>query len=321
MRENMRECVELINRLISGVSLNLNLNNADRLTRLVSEYKADFKRGFTASGNVYALRRVLAQLNPNDVIKDRAGGIGLYKYLCRGIEFKTELESVSEYIAKMKPIAVLRGSAEDRRYIVDNISLGKELPTAIEICEKPLTQSGFIINSGVNYNAMALKISEYSGFAEVAESIIERGYIWDNIRLQGGAYGGGCGFLRNNTMYMYSYRDPQLEKTVELFKRVGDYLAKIKFAKGEFERFAIGSASELMKPVKNKTINLTVLSQAILERSKDRETEIVKQRISCTPKDIQRIGEMLTDRVNEATFTTLGGDEVEKMYGNCEKLI
>jgi hypothetical protein len=168
---------------------------------------------------------------------------------------------------------------------------------------------------------MALKIPNYSGFAEVAESIVERGYIWDNIRLKGGAYGGGCGFLRNNTMYMYSYRDPQIERTMEVFKRVGDYLAKTEFTKSEFERFAIGSASELLKPKKNKTVNLAVLSQAILERNLERETELVKQRLNCTPEDIRRIGETIAAGIDTASFTTLGGEAVEKIYGKCEKLM
>jgi hypothetical protein len=319
MRENIRECIGLINKLTGG--LELALGDTDRLERLISEYRSDFKRGFTASGNVYALKRALARLNPNDVLKDKAGGIGQYEYICTHNSFVQEIIRVSEYIAKNKPIVVLRGSNEDRKYIVEHIEPGCELPKAVEIREKPLKQSGFIISGGVNYNAMALKMPDYSGFAEVAESIVERGYIWDNIRLKGGAYGGGCGFLRNNTMYMYSYRDPQIERTMEVFKRVGDYLAKTEFTKSEFERFAIGSASELLKPKKNKTVNLTVLSQAILERNLERETELVKQRLNCTPEDIRRIGEVIADRVDTSVFATLGGDEVEKIYGKCEKLM
>jgi hypothetical protein len=318
MRENMRECVELIKRLISGIRL----NDTDRLARLISEYKADFKRGFTASGNVYALKRVLAQLNPNDVLKDKAGGIGLYQYLGSGIDFLHELIEVSEYIAKTKPIAVLRGSTSDRRYIIENIPLGDTLPKAVKINEKPLSQTGFIIPGEVNYNAVALKMPCYNGFAEVAESIIERGYIWDNIRLKGGAYGGGCGFLRNNTMYLYSYRDPQLKATMETFKRVGDYLSTLKLTESEFERFAIGSISELLKPRKNKTVNLTVLSQAILERSLDTETELVKQRLGCTQSDIRALGKTISDKINSAalTSTTLGGNGIAAWYEKYESL-
>lgn len=319
MRENIAECVGLINRFISGISF----ADGEKLNRLVTEQRANYQRGFSAMGNIYAVKRCLASLNYNDVLKDKAGGVGMYLWLCSPGDFSRVAQKVSDYIKNAKPIAVLRGNMSDKKYICENIELGNSLPPTVDISEKKVKAAGYIINSRVNYSALALKIPCYNGFMEVAESIIEKGYIWDKIRLEGGAYGGGCRFLRNNSMYMYSYRDPQLQKTIAAFNRVGQYLSELKLTKSEFERFAIGSAAELLKPVKNKTVNLRVLSQVLLGREYDKELENVRERLECSPDNIREIGLMLMENMDKAQSVSFGGDRIKDCFGadNCTRLV
>ena len=45
-------------------------------------------------------------------------------------------------------------------------------------------------------------------------------YLWINVRVKGGAYGCMGGSSRNGDFYMVSYRDPNLEKTNDIYTRV-----------------------------------------------------------------------------------------------------
>ena len=67
---------------------------------------------------------------------------------------------------------------------------------------------------------------EYTGRLQVLKTILGYDYLWNNIRVLGGAYGCMSGFSRNGDSYLASYRDPNLEKTIEVFEGVPEYIEK-----------------------------------------------------------------------------------------------
>lgn len=80
--------------------------------------------------------------------------------------------------------------------------------------EKDLKNEGFKTASQVQYVAIAGNFEDagykYDSSLSVLKIIFSYGYLWENVRVKGGAYGAMCSFLRNGTCYMSSYRDPNL---------------------------------------------------------------------------------------------------------------
>ena len=50
------------------------------------------------------------------------------------------------------------------------------------------------------------------------------GYLWNAVRVQGGAYGTGMGARLNGNLFSYSYRDPNLENTRAAYCGMADFL-------------------------------------------------------------------------------------------------
>ena len=48
--------------------------------------------------------------------------------------------------------------------------------------------------------------------------ILSYDYLWQNVRVKGGAYGCMSNFNRIGEGYLISYRDPNLEKTMEIYE-------------------------------------------------------------------------------------------------------
>ena len=71
-----------------------------------------------------------------------------------------------------------------------------------------VARCGNFVESGFNY----------TGALKVLKVIFSYDYLWNNIRVKGGAYGCMSGFSRNGDMYMVSYRDPNLKKTNEIYE-------------------------------------------------------------------------------------------------------
>lgn len=49
-------------------------------------------------------------------------------------------------------------------------------------------------------------------------------YLWNQIRVRGGAYGCMCHFSRTGDAGFVSYRDPHLKRTLEVYEQAADYL-------------------------------------------------------------------------------------------------
>lgn len=75
----------------------------------------------------------------------------------------------------------------------------------------------------VNYVGKAANLYEDAGYklsgsSYVINKHLGTTYIWDRVRVSGGAYGGFTDFDTHSGMFTYlSYRDPNLLKTVDVY--------------------------------------------------------------------------------------------------------
>ena len=68
--------------------------------------------------------------------------------------------------------------------------------------------------------------AEYTGALQVLKVIMGYEYLWQNIRVKGGAYGCMSNFNRIGEGYFVSYRDPNLERTMEIYEGVAELSAR-----------------------------------------------------------------------------------------------
>lgn len=93
----------------------------------------------------------------------------------------------------------------------------------------PMIDEGFIVPTQVSYVGKGGRLFDQgdriSGTASVVARYLRTGYLWDHVRVIGGAYGGmnmlaeGSGFFG-----FVSYRDPNLSKTIDVYDAAADAL-------------------------------------------------------------------------------------------------
>ena len=93
----------------------------------------------------------------------------------------------------------------------------------------PLIDEGFIVPTQVSYVGKSGKIYEEGepvpGSTAVISRYLRTGYLWDHVRVMGGAYGGFCMFSPSSGYFSYlSYRDPNLSKTLDVYDATADAL-------------------------------------------------------------------------------------------------
>ena len=110
-----------------------------------------------------------------------------------------------------------------------------------------------VIPSGVSYNSLVGSLEQigeqYHGSAAVLAQIVNYDYLWNEIRVKGGAYGCSLSINRNNMVCFGSYRDPNVKNTYEVFKNIVNYLENFKPTKQQFNSYVIGSMSGFDRPM------------------------------------------------------------------------
>jgi hypothetical protein len=113
---------------------------------------------------------------------------------------------------------------------------------------------GFIIPSQVNYVCKAAQIFQPGENVSASTSVVSRylstGYLWDNVRVIGGAYGGFARFSETTGRISFmSYRDPNLFKTMEVYDKVSEELLEVDIGDDDITQAIIGSIGDLDSPL------------------------------------------------------------------------
>jgi len=99
------------------------------------------------------------------------------------------------------------------------------------LAETSFANEGFIVPTQVSYVGKGGRLyhvgEEVSGSTAVVSKFLGTGYMWDNVRVIGGAYGGFCQFQPRDGIFSFlSYRDPNLAGTIDVYDKASDALLK-----------------------------------------------------------------------------------------------
>ena len=143
--------------------------------------------------------------------------------------------------------------------------------------------SSNLYNYDYNFHGSSLVITRY----------LQTAWLWEKIRVQGGAYGGMCSFdYRSGSFVFASYRDPNLIDSIEIYKNTGNFLKNLKLSDDELTRSIIGAVGQLdsyQLPDAKSLSNYQRLLINILSR-----TSKAKRGLIYSKKDFQKFGDVLS---------------------------
>lgn len=90
---------------------------------------------------------------------------------------------------------------------------------------------------------------KYTGALGVLKTILGYGYLWEKVRVTGGAYGCMVSFSKIGISSFVSYRDPNLAKTNDVFESIVDYLESFDIDEDEMTKYVIGTIGRMDTPM------------------------------------------------------------------------
>ena len=170
-------------------------------------------------------------------------------------------------------------------------------------------KEALVVPSGVSYCVLATNLSEinhtFSGKDVVLSHILSYDYLWNEIRVKGGAYGAGFALTKTNDTFFYSYRDPNVKNTYDVYRNVINYLDNFNPSKKEFVNYVIGAVGGISNPVSTVgLIDTWDINYLIGVTKKDKiklKKEVLKTSLNDI-KDYKKIFEYLNTKNSEYTI-------------------
>ena len=139
--------------------------------------------------------------------------------------------------------------------------------------------------------------------------ILSYDYLWQNIRVKGGAYGCMSNFNRIGEGYLISYRDPNLKKTMDVYEGVVDYLENFSVSDRDMNKFVIGTISNIDRPMNpaakgSRSMNLYMnhVSEEMIRTERN-------QILDADQADIRALADVLRAVLAEQSLCVIGSED------------
>lgn len=327
--EELPEAVKLLGEIIRDSKI----SDEKRLQEILGQLKSRLQVALSSSGHSVASLRAMSYFSRPAYYQDATAGISFYEVLA-DIEEHFE-EKKGSLIAKLEELVEKIFTAErmmvslvceEKDYKTAEQEIGQlkgYLYTSKETGERRLPQlvlekknEGFMDASQVQYVARSGNFLrhgyEYTGALRILKVIMGYDYLWINVRVKGGAYGCMNSYMRNGDTFFVSYRDPNLEKTNEIYDHIPEYLENFTADERDMTKYIIGTISDLdtpMNPSAKGARSMTALLQGITIEDIQREREEV---INATEEDIRSLKNMIASVLEEENLCVIGNEETLK---------
>ncbi|RJP52204.1 MAG: peptidase M16 [Anaerolineaceae bacterium] len=319
---------DLLN-ILRDVLLTVNLDNRERLKQIVLEEKSGLESALVPSGHAFALSRLNAQLNEAGWIEEQTGGVA---YLFALRELADEIQH--KWKSVLKKFETVREALINRNALIVNVTVDganwKIVQPQLDALLGALTakpfkpndfgfapepeKEGLTIPAQVNYVAKGADLYslgyEFDGSARVVTGYLGMTYIWDKLRVQGGAYGGFSIFNDRSGVFAFcSYRDPNLAASLENYDGAPAFLKGLDSSRltdseltkaiiaaiGEMDTYRLPDAKGYVSMIRHLTGETDEFRQKIRE-----------QVLSTNGEDFIAFGEALEKVAQSEAVTVIG---------------
>jgi hypothetical protein len=312
--EQAGDLAEILAEVLCGVKL----DNRDRLRQIVLAEKARQERRIVPNGHLIVNQRIRAHFNHADWVKELTDGISYFLFLGQlAGEIDNDWGKVLSDLEKVRSLLVNRSTMvlnltsdkKDLRSIENRVNdfIGR-LPDEAQTAQSwqknlPFPEfEGISIPSRVNFVGKGADLYREGytlhGSSKVVAGYLRSTWLWERVRVQGGAYGGFCIFDRISGVFTFiSYRDPNLLKTIENFDGAAEFLRRTDLPDDEVRKAIIGAIGDMDSYMLPDTKGYVSLLRHLTGETEEIRQKMREQALGATSKDFRDFAEML-EKVN-----------------------
>ena len=317
--------------LASDFALKPLFDEPERLKKLLAELKAKSEAMLSFRGHTIAIQRMLKPLSQIYHWIDITNGLGYYHFLC---DLVSNMDSaIDEIIEELNWIKktfftthnmiisitadedIIPSAIEKLGTFADNVSTEAFAPVESHFAVRQFNE-GIYAPVQVQFCAKGgnffRKGFSYSGKLRVLNNILRSSYLYQELRVKGGAYGNMSDFTLGGYLYFVSYRDPNLRETLEVYNTIPEFLRNFDCDKREFDKYIIGEISSLDFPLTPEGIGDKADEDYITGFTFEDRQQIRDEVLSAKIEDMRNYAELIEAVMSKNHYAVFGSESKVK---------
>ncbi len=321
------DLIAILDDTLRGARLDLR----ERVRQIVAEEKAGLEAEVIPAGHRFVAQRLRARYRLGEWIQEQVAGLTYLQTLRR---FEQEIEQ--DWPTALARLQQLHRVLTVRANLLINLTASEQtLPAARAALEDFIARrdpaaaipasrnwtpanladpaEALIIPGQVNYVGKGMSLhradAPVSGHALVVNRYIRSAWLWDRVRVQGGAYGGFSMLdYRSGLMAMVSYRDPNLTATLDVYNQTAGYLRALEFDHEEVDRAVIGAIGDVDSYLLPDAKGYLSMGRHLTGDTEENRQRLRDEILSTTAGHFREFGERLAAFAAEGQVVVMGGE-------------
>lgn len=328
LKEKIPKSFELLKEIIYDSKL----NDKARVKETIGNMKIMKEAQLMSSADAMAMQKVLSYMSESGKYNDYMNE-EFYKFLCdldknfnsKGDEIIKNLEEVRNLVFnKQDMIASYTGEEKDYPNFSENFKnfsnnlRNQQLESQKYIFDSSDINEGIMTSSKVQYVVKGgdLKKAGYetNGKLQVLANILQGGYLWNNIRIKGGAYGANVSIDNSNVIFS-SYRDPNLKETLDTIDEIPEYLKNFNASEEEMTDYVIGTigkldnANDMLAKFMGPAADGVIADGLYISNTKQEDLQKEREEIIATKaEDIRNLAPVIDALLKQDYLCVVGGE-------------
>ena len=251
--------IEKTEELMTEILLHSNLDSFSKMKEIVMQIEMSLRQKIIGAGHIIGMRNTLSHFSSEFAVRNALEGDITVRYIHNfAINFdqnikdfqKTALKVLQKSISKKRLIISITGPAPvNTDILTESMSEGTAVPAYRDYRYSSSEKIGYRIPSQIGFAAAGYHLAElgalFQGNMLLAANIISLSFLWNRVRVLGGAYGSAFQIDRFGNVYFYSYRDPSPARSIEALNDIEKYLKSFAENGESLDNYIISTLNEL----------------------------------------------------------------------------
>ena len=250
LKENLPKALELIPEILTATDF----SQSQRIREILLQTEMESQQMAMMNGHRFAAACAQSHFSASAAAMEAGGAYSAVRWVHDFVkQFAERIDGFAADCRKLLDAAVCTarltlGLTEDGNAdlsgLLEKLPAGSPCVAAAHYESGLPRQLGIRIPAQVSYAALGCHLAacgeRYNGTLQLLANILSLSYLWNAVRVQGGAYGAGMQAGRGS-MFCYSYRDPSPARTLDTCRTMGDFITQFRDSGEKLDKFIIST--------------------------------------------------------------------------------
>ena len=315
--------------ILTDVLLNINFDNRERLRQMVLEDKAQMEAYLGLAGHAHANTRLRSLFDVVGWFNEQNNGISQLFFLRDlALHLDDQWDNILYTLNTMRELIINRttmlvnvtldqqpfeGIQSQLVKFIENIPQRNVIPQTWDYALSPRYE-GLAVTTQVNFVGKGANLFDLGYKANGSQYVIlnqfNLTYMFNKIRLQGGAYGGTLSFnLISGVGTFLSWQDPTIVETLANYDAGAEYLRTLELSQEELDKSIIGAIGNVDAYLLPDAKGMAAMTNYLIGNTDDKRQQRRDEIFGTTMADFRVFAEVLAEVAKNGAVVVAGSPD------------